>query len=76
MRGGFSKLSPKNRQKFVNDLSLSIFVNSESFDLIFNNTKELNQFCAGIYHIWKRELDENNSMYNYKFTLEVLKMPT
>ena len=75
-RGVFSKLSPENRMKFKSDLSLSIFLNSESHDLIFNDTNQINQFCSGMYHIWQEEIDEEISLYKKKFTLEVIKMQT
>ena len=43
-------------------LCMTILLNSKSIDLIFSNVEELNQFCFGIYSLWKGEIEEDAKM--------------
>ena len=62
-RGNFTKLNTKTLKKYKEELCLSLLVNSQSIDLIFNNIDEINQFCLAIAHIWQDEIDEENNSY-------------
>ena len=63
IRGGFAKLNSKRLKTLIPSLCLSIFVNSDSLDLLFKDSSELDQFCSGIFNIWKREIEEDNNLY-------------
>lgn len=61
-RGNFSKLDSKIISNYNSDLCMSIFVNAQSIDLIFNDINELNQFCFGISCLWQNEITEDANL--------------